>query len=190
MESSTTIIEQLRAHIESIAPMRNTTNHASTGWSQLDACVGGWPQPGVVSIHGAVGTGRMGVVLPAMRAFTQNNQTVALVDPLSWVHPPGLTGVNLKHFMLVRCGSPRAGWAAQQLASSGALPLVVILDPPRLARDAFRLIRAAEQGSSTVVVLTERPDPDLTAAIRIQTLGSKRIRIERGAIGTPCLRLT
>ena len=189
MSSHASIIAKLRAHLESIAPMRTPADSIPTGWSELDAAIGGWPQPGVVAIHGAVGTGRMGVVLPAMYTLSHRQQTVALVDPLGWCHPPGLPEIDLRHLMLIRCGSAEAGWAAIQLASSGAIPLVIVLDPPPLYRDAIRLLRATESGASTTVVLTERPDPHLTAPVRIQTLGARQIRIERGAPGNPCMFL-
>ncbi|MEC8193024.1 MAG: hypothetical protein VX944_15445 [Myxococcota bacterium] len=189
MESSLSILDELRAHLAAVAPMRTRTASTPTGWAPLDAVIGGWPTPGVVSIHGAVGTGRMGVVLPAVRAHTQRQQTVAIVDPLGWIHPPGLPGVDLRHLMLVRCGATKSGWAAHQLAASGAVPLVIVVDPPPLARDGIRLIRATETGLSTTIVITEGIDPSLTAPVRIQTLGERKIVVERGAPGTPCVVL-
>ncbi len=189
MASSASILDELRSHIASIAPMRTRTTAIPTGWDALDRHIGGWPQPGVVAVHGAVGTGRLGVVLPMIRMHTQKNQTVAIVDPVGWIHPPGLPGVNFNHLMLIRCGSGRAGWAAHQVASSGAVPVVILLDPPTLSRDGIRLARATEAGSSTAIVITERPDPHLSAPVRIQTIGKRQIVIERGAPGTPCLGL-
>ncbi len=170
--------------------MRPRPPSVPTGWSNLDDAIGGWPQPGVASIHGAVGTGRMGLVLPSIRTLTRSGCTVALVDPLGWCHPPGLPGVDLKHLMLVRCGSAQAGWAAIQVAGSGAVPLVILLDPPPLTRDATRLLRATETGASTAIVLSDQPDPHLTVPVRIQTMGDRHIRIERGAPGSPCMLLT
>ena len=189
MASSTSILDELRAHIASIAPMRTRSAATPTGWAELDQHIGGWPRPGIVSVHGAVGTGRLGVILPMLRAHTHKQQTVAIVDPMGWIHPPGLPGVDFNHLMLIRCGSVQAGWAAHQVASSGAVPVVVLLDPPSLARDGVRLSRATETGSSTAIVITERPDPRLSAPVRIQTIGGHRIVIERGAPGTPCLSL-
>jgi len=132
----------------------------------------------------------MGVVLPSLQEHTQAGRTVALVDPLGWCHPPGLPGVDLRHLMLIRCGSPQSGWATIQLASSGAVPLVILLDPPPLSSDARRLLGATESGESTVIVLTERPDGHLTAPVRIHTLGGGVIRVERGAPGQPEIKLS
>jgi len=103
---------------------------------------------------------------------------VAMVDAVGWIHPPGLPGVDLRYLMLVRPGSARAAWAATQLAGSGATPLVVLLDPPRLGREGLRLARAAESGHSTVLVLSETRDPDLPAQVRVAVLGQGRLRIQ------------
>lgn len=169
--------------------MRERPPSTHTGWPELDEHIGGWPCPGVAAIHGAVGTGRLGIVLPALQEHSQAGRTVAVVDPLSWCHPPGLPGVDFRHLMLVRCGSTQAGWAAIQIATSGAVPLVVLLDPPRLGRDAVRLMRATESGRSTAIVLMEKPDPQFAVSVRIQTLGDRRIQVDRGAPGKPTLTL-
>ena len=190
MASRATTLAELRAHLAAVAPMRTGTPPTSTGWGELDAAIGGWPRPGVVAIYGAVGTGRMGVILPSLQHHTQAGRTVALVDPLGWCHPPGLPGVDLRHLMLIRCGGSQAGWAAIQLAASGAVPLVVLLDPPPLAGDARRLLCATESGDSTAIVLTERPDARLTTPVRIHTLGGGQVRIDRGAPGQPAFTLS
>ena len=189
MSVTLSTIAELRAHLARIAPVRAPAPPSPTGLPQLDKHLGGWPHPGVASIHGSAGTGRIGLVLPAMQNHTQAERTVAIVDPLGWLHPPGLPGINLQHLMLVRCGGPRAGWAATQLASCGAIPMVVVLDPPPLSRDGLRLLRATEAGGSTAVVLSERPDPQLSATVRLKMLGHHRVQIERGAPGTPTVEL-
>jgi len=129
----------------------------------------------------------MGLVLPTLVAHTQAERTVAVVDAVGWLHPPGLPGVNWQHLMIVRPGATRAGWAAIQLAGSGAVPLVVVLDPPRLRRDGLRLNRAAEAGDATVIVFTESPDTDVAAAVRLHVRGRGRIQVERGGGGTVVL---
>ena len=185
MPTTLSTIEELRAHLAQIAPVREQHPPTATGHPTLDMHLGGWPHPGVASIHGAVGTGRIGLILPALQSHTVAKRTVAIVDPLGWLHPPGLPGVNLKHLMLIRCGGPKAGWAATQLAGCGAIPMVVLLDPPPLAREGLRLLRATESGHSTAIVLSEQLDPQLSASTRLRMLGHHRIRIERGAPGSP-----
>jgi hypothetical protein len=120
----------------------------------------------------------MGLILPTLQAHSQAGRTVAVVDAMGWLHPPGLPGVDLRQMMLVRPGSARAAWATTQLAGSGALPVVVLLDPPRLGREGLRLVRAAESGHSTVFVLGEDRDPDLPAALQIEVLGQGRVQIQ------------
>lgn len=183
MPSRATIIADLRAHLAKVAPVREPSPPISTGIDALDAQIGGWPQPGIAHIHGAIGSGRMGLILPAIRAHTQAGRTVAIVDPVGWLYPPGLPNVDLRHVMLVRCGNVQAGWAATQLAGSGALPMTVLLDPPPLSQDASRLLRSTESGQSTVIVLTETPDPRLSAQVRLRCMGDGEMRIERGTLG-------
>jgi len=169
--------------------MRTGSPPVATGIPELDAHIQGWPCPGLVGIHGAAGTGRIGLVLPALKLHTQAHRMVAIVDPLGWLYPPGLPGLHLQYLMLIRCGGARAAWATAQLAASGAVPLIILLDPPPLGRDARRMLRATESGKSTVVVLTERPDPQLCAPVRLRTLGQKRVQIERGAPTQPVITL-
>ena len=183
MSSRTAIIANLRDHLAKVAPMREPPPPSPTGIEALDAQIGGWPQPGIAHIHGAIGSGRMGLILPAIQVHTQAGRTVAIVDPMGWLYPPGLPGVDLQYLMLVRCGSIQAGWATTQLAGSGALPMTVLLDPPALSQDASRLLRATESGQSTVAVLTEIPDPRLSAQVRLRCLGGGEVHIERGMRG-------
>ena len=189
MPTTLSTIAELRAHLAQIAPVRVPSPPTATGHPSLDTHLGGWPNSSVALIHGPVGTGRIGLILPALQTHTQAERTVAIVDPLGWLHPPGLPGVNLKHLMLVRCGGAKAGWAATQLAHCGAIPLVILLDPPRLARDGLRLLRATESGRSTAIVLSEQSDPQLSASIRLRMLGHHRVQIERGAAGSPIIKV-
>ena len=189
MATRASIIADLKAHIEQVAPMRPPPKANPTGITALDAHIGGWPQPGIALVYGPVGSGRFSLVLPALQEATHSAQTVAVVDPIGWLHPPGLPGINLKHLMLIRCGAYQANWAATQLASSGAIPIVILLDPPPLSNGAARLNRATEVGQSTVIVLGERPDPRLTPHIRLLCLGKNTVQIERGAINQPTIHI-
>ena len=176
MASRASIIAQLRAHLADVAPHRGAHQHVATGLPGLDAAIGGWPSPGVTALHGPVGTGRLRLVLPTLQRHTQEQRTIAIVDAMGWLHPPGLPDVDLRYLMLVRPGSARAAWATTQLAGSGATPVTVLLDPPRLGREGLRLVRAAQSGHSTVLVLCEGRDPDLPAQLRVEVLGHGRGR--------------
>jgi len=178
MSSHAATIAALRAHLNHVAPHRGPPDLIPTGLPSLDTRIGGWPSPGVSAIHGPVGSGRLGLVLPELQRHTQAQRTVAVVDAMGWLYPPGLPGVDLRHLMLIRPGSARAAWAATQLAGSGAVPMVVLLDPPRLGREGLRLIRAAGSGHSTTLVLSEAQDPELHSALRIEVLGQGRVRVQ------------
>ncbi len=125
---------------------------------------------------------------PAMVALTRQGRPVALVDPLAQVNPPGWAGLDPANLLIVRCSPEQSGWTAEQLARSGAVPLVVLLDPPRHSRVGARLSRAAEQGRATVVIVSERSDVRLPATLRIQVEGqglvgvTARVEHVRGAV--------
>jgi hypothetical protein len=153
-----------------------------TGFAPLDA-IAGWPAPGLAEITGLPGTGRMGLLLPLLARHTRAGRWVAIIDVLARLHPPGLTGVAWPRLLVVRPGAERAVWAAEQLAASGAVSVVALLDPMPVGRAGYRLLRGAEQGGSTVVVIGERSEQTLPASLRIQALsqapGALRVRIVR-----------
>lgn len=181
------IIAELRARLNQEAPFRSRPVGLEMGHPSLDAALGGWPQPGVAEVTGAVGSGRVGLVLPALVALSQADRPVAVVDVPGWLNPPGLPGVAMGRLVLVRPGAGPAAWATEQLLRCGALPLVVLLDPPRLGRGARRLLRAAEDGGSTLVVLNEKRDAELPASLRLEMVGTGAVRVSRsvvpGAVG-------
>ncbi len=169
----------LRALIRARAPFALRTPEEShrarqplsTGHTVLDDAVRGWPHPGLAEVHGCTGSGRLQVVLPTAAALTRQRRPIAIVDPLARVNPPGWTGIDPAWMLLVRCSPEQSGWAGEQLARSGAVPLVVLVDPPRQARIGMRLARAAEQGRATVVLVSERSDVRLPATLRLHVQG-------------------
>jgi hypothetical protein len=153
-----------------------------TGFAPLDA-IAGWPAPGLAELCGLPGSGRMGLLLPLLARHTQAGRWVAIIDVLARLHPPGLTGVAWSRLLVVRPGAERAVWAAEQLAASGAVPVVALLDPMPVGRAGYRLLRASEQGGGTVVVIGERSEQSLPASLRVQALGHSpgtlRVRVVR-----------
>jgi len=154
-----------------------------SGLRALDARVGGWPCPGVAEISGAPGAGRLGPLLPALERESQAGRPVAVVDVLERLHPPGLPRVCWPRLLLLRPGPERAHWATEQLLRSGALILTVLLDPAPVRRAGYRLLRAAEQGRSALVVVSEAPDAGLPASLRMAVAGwragRQRLRLLR-----------
>lgn len=189
-------LAQLRALIQAQAPFAlrspEQTQRAQaplpTGHPLLDSVVRGWPQPGLAEVTGRVGTGRLQLVRPVVEALTRQRRPVVVLDPLAQVNPPGWSGVDPSQLLFIRCSPEQSGWAGEQLARSGAVPLIVLVDAPRQSRIGARLSRAAEQGRSTVIVVSERTDVRLPAALRLQVLGQgllgMTVRVEhlRGAL--------
>ncbi len=176
-------LSALRARIAEIAPPRNLPVGLATGWGPLEAVTGGWPSPGLALIEGPPGSGRLRALLPALARLTRSGRRVAVVDPLEQLHPPGLDGVLLDNLLLVRPAPARALWATEQLARCPALPLILLLDPPPLGRSGRRLLTAAEAGGNTLVVLSDAPQHDLPASLRLST------RRDAEAPPGPALRL-
>lgn len=174
----------LRAQLSRVAPPPVPRSALTSGLPALDAACGGWARPGLNEVVGLPGSGRLGLVLPTMRALATQGHTIAVVDPLGWLHPPGLSGLPLHSLLLVRPGT-RALWATEQLARCGALPLVLLLDSGPLGRGARRLSQAAEAGSCALVLLSERPDPQLRPALRLQAVGYRLFELQRGGPPQP-----
>ena len=137
----------------------------------LDEAIGGWARPGVSELVGRPGSGRISLLVPVLRKLTRAERAVALVDPLGVLNPPGLSGVRLDRLLVVQAACERAGWASEQLAGSGSFELVVHLSALRLGRSGPRLVRAAERGGCSVIVVSDRSEQGLAAALRLKILG-------------------
>lgn len=137
----------------------------------LDDWLGGWPRPGIVEIAGLPGSGRLAPLLPGLARLTRQGSNVVVVDPEQALHPPGLGGVDLARLVLVRPPRERAAWAAEQVARSGAVEALLLLDLPPLGRAGLRLARAAEAGGMTIFVVAGSPEEDLPAALRLRVEG-------------------
>jgi hypothetical protein len=155
----------------------------STGLPELDARLGGWPRPGIAELSGPVGSGRLGLALPAMARETHADRWLALVDPLSRLYPPGLEGVRLDRLLLLRPSADKILWSAEQLLRSGVFPLVILLDAWNVGAGGRRLLHAAEEGRTCLLCVVERPDTRLPASLRLETLatpeGRVRVRVTR-----------
>ena len=145
----------------------------------------GWPRPGLVEISGALGSGRLSLLLPTVATLTAQGEPVAVVDPLNMVYPPGWDGVCLAQLLLVQPGHERALWCTEQLLRSGAFGLVLLLDPPRLGRTGYRLARAAEAGDSTGILLVERGNSRFPAKVRVHMDTDGPVVIKGRSEGTP-----
>jgi hypothetical protein len=149
----------------------------STGLAALDEWLRGWPRAGVVELVGPLGAGRLALVIPLLARLTRQGRSILVVDPLHAVHPPGLGGVDPTRLVLVRPPGERAAWAAEQVARSGAVEALLLVDTPPLGRGGVRLARAAEAGGMLVFVVTERPEAELPASLRLEVAGWEDTRL-------------
>jgi hypothetical protein len=173
-------LDRLRELVATVGPpvVSYSTRTVSSGFPELDEQLGGWPSPGVVEITGAVGAGRLSLVLPSVAMRTKKGEPVVIVDPLAMAHPPGWPGIAHRFLLVVRPPPGQAAWATEQAVSSGAVGLVVLLVPPRLGRAGARLVRAVERGGATLLVVAERCEKGLPAALRLE-VGKGRVRVLR-----------
>lgn len=169
-----------------LSERRISGGRLSGGLPGIDAWFGGWPSPGVTEIVGAPGSGRLAAILPALATLTRQGRPIVVIDPGMQIHPPGL-GLDLTQVVLVRPPGDQAGWVAEQVARSGAVAAMLLLDPPRLGRAGLRISRACEAGNMAVFVVAEVAEADVPAALRLSTLGWQgegiRIRCTRSRDG-------
>jgi hypothetical protein len=178
-------IAQLRQLVAEIAPASLLSPETSLPLAHPALTfLAGWPRPGLVEISGALGSGRLSLVLPTVATLTAQGEPVAVVDPLNMVYPPGW-GVCLAQLLLVQPGHERALWCTEQLLRSGAFGLVLLLDPPRLGRSGYRLARAAEAGGSTGILLVERGNSRLPAKVRVHMDPGGPVVLKGRPRGTP-----
>ncbi len=161
----------LRGRIAELAPPRSLPVGLATGLPALEAATGGWARPGLSLIEGPVGAARLQAVLPAVRRLTNAGRQVAVIDVEQRIYPPGLDGVLIDNLIIVRPTPGRALWAAEQLARCAALPLVLLLDPPPLGRAGRRLEATVAAGDTALIVISEAPQRDLPARLRLRVIG-------------------
>jgi hypothetical protein len=168
MPASATVLAQLRA---TIGAPRLLPGRLPCGVAAMDAWLGGWPQPGVIEIAGGVGTGRLALILPTFARLGAQGRSVVVVDPLVQFHPPGAGPLRLDRVVIVRPPPEQAAWAAEQVARSGAVEAMVLLDAPPLRRAGVRLARACEVGGMAVFVVGGAMEEEIPAALRLHTQG-------------------
>lgn len=172
------VLAELRSRI---AAPRVSAGRLAADLAGIEAWIGGWPMPGISEIVGAPGSGRLGLILPALAALTRRGRPVLVVDAMEEVYPPGWAGpgggVNLAQLWVIRPGLERAAWVAEQAAAAGSIDAVVLLDAPRLGRSAVRLGRACERGGSALFVVAEESEVNLQAAVRLHVHGQEAGRV-------------
>lgn len=179
------MIAELRARLQALrfgAAPRVVPGRLPAGSAELDAWLGGWPMPGIAEVSGAVGSGRLSLVLPALAMLGKQGRPVVIVDPEQQFYAPG-SGVPLEAQVIVRPPPDQGGWVVEQVARSGAVEACLVLDAPRLGRAGLRIARACEVGNVAVFVVGTEAEQDLPAALRLSVEGWSG-----GAVRVACTR--
>ncbi|MFM2152372.1 MAG: Recombinase [Pseudomonadota bacterium] len=142
----------------------------ATGMGEVDRLLGGgWPKGGVSALTAPEGAGATSLLVRSLGRVTRSGALGAWVlpdVPGAGLSAPALAeaGVDLGRLLMVRTPSREALWAAQLLARTGALGLVVV-EVSEEARSAEadsamrRLVDAARAADTAVVVLSRGAYP-------------------------------
>ncbi len=86
--------------------IRATPEMACSGITELDALTGGLPRGCLTELCGPASSGRTSVMLAALAAATCRGEFCALIDASDALDPHSVAaaGVDLDHFLWVRCG--------------------------------------------------------------------------------------
>ena len=166
-------LDALRARIREIEGSHVEVRRAPSGLEELDELIGGLPSPGLVEVHGSMGSGRTRLALAVAAARTRRGQRVAWIDFGSMLYPPAVRqhGVDLRSLLVLRPPPDRSTWAAEQVIRSGCFSLVVLGEVEVARWSGQRWSLAAEQGGCTVLALSERACRSLPASVRLHTSG-------------------
>ncbi|WP_428774019.1 translesion DNA synthesis-associated protein ImuA [Vibrio sp.] len=126
-----------------------SSNRFPTGFELLDRKLdGGLPARGVVEIQSQSGIGELRLLLPHIKAHSQQRLAV-------FIQPPGCLSAEMLHasgldleqlLMITPTDSKQALWAAEQCLKSGACANVLLWHPELEVHQARRLQVASEQG--------------------------------------------
>ena len=136
----------------------------ASGIAALDEVLhGGWPLGAVTEIYApAPGVGEVSLLLPTLRALTDQGRWIAFVGPPFPLHAPALAqaGIRLERCIVLTPEARERAWAAEQLLRSGAIAAVVSWIDGIDDRGLRRLQLAAEAGHALAVLYR----PELVAS--------------------------
>lgn len=147
----------------------------STGYSELDACVGGgWPRGALTELLlPMTGIGELRLCLPALRQASQSGKAVFWFDPPHIPYAPALAraGVLLSHLFVIRSKQRKDQlWGMDQALRSQACGLILAWpDHPRPG-DLRRLQLAAAESDGLAILMRADRDSHQTSpsALRLQ----------------------
>ena len=153
---------QVRVGITTSPPV----SRLPSGVAALDALLGGGvPQGRISEVLGPPSSGRTSLLLSLLATTTRRGEVVAWVDLADAMHPESCTraGVEVCRLLWVRPRQPADGLRCTEiLLQAGGFALVALdcgMAPPGVWRTRVwpRLLRAAEQSHTALVVLAPQP---------------------------------
>jgi cell division inhibitor SulA len=168
-----------------------------SGNASLDTLLpgGGWPLGSLVEILiERAGEAELGLVLPALAAFTRSGRRVAMIAPPFIPDPSALetAGVDLKRLIQIDADDAELHWSAEQSLRAGCCASVLHWLPEHDYRKLRRLQLAAEAGGSLAFVFgsVQAARQSSPAALRLRLVnyaGGPRIEVIkcRGILDQP-----
>jgi hypothetical protein len=163
------------------------TRTQPSGNASLDALLpgGGWPLGSLVEILiDRAGNAELGLLVPALAAFTRSGRRVAMIAPPFVPDRFALAaaGIDLKRLIQIEANEAELHWSAEQSLRAGCCAAVLHWLPEHDYRKLRRLQLAAEAGGSLAFVFSPaeaamQPSP---AAVRLRLAsdpGDPRIEI-------------
>lgn len=108
--------------------VRPTPEMVPSGIAEIDALTGGLPRGCLTEVCGPASSGRTSVLLAALAAATQRQETCALVDTTDAFDPLSAVGVNFERLLWIRCCQAERSRSFAKRSSRG---VEASLSPPR-----------------------------------------------------------
>ena len=145
-----------------------------TGYPELDDALpgGGWPANAMVELVTPIwGLGELQLLLPLMRATTQQKRWILWISPPYVPYAPAMehAGIDMDYVIVIQSGNTRkdALWAIEKALQSRACALVLAWSG-RLPLGAIRRLQlSAETGHSLGVLFRHHDDAHSPAALRL-----------------------
>lgn len=161
---------------------RKIVENVSTGISEVDALVGGFPRGALTEIFGPACSGRTSLLFSALGARTTHAEACALIDGCDAFDPHSAeaAGIDLKQLLWVRCRTMEQSFRATDfLLQAGGFGFIALdlSDVPRelvhrVPLDTWFRFRRAVEGTPTILLVLEQEEP------HAKTCASLVLRVE------------
>lgn len=155
--------------------LRSETRTQSSGYPELDACVGGgWPRGALTELLlPATGIGELRLCLPVLRQVSQSGKAVFWFDPPHIPYAPALTraDVALSHLFVIHSKQRKDQlWGMDQALRSRACGLILAWPDHTRPADLRRLQLAAAESDGLAILMRSVRDSQQASpsALRLQ----------------------